>query len=266
MRHHAFIDCTVLISPGPVRIVTGFAAMIAVLSGVAGCSSPPSGSPANSPSSPSRGSAAAQEVKLKTSDGWTIVGDLYTPSGTSKGAVILLHQRNGSGKDWEPLCLSLQKAGITALAIDQRGAGRSTQGPGSPGGEAPWPTSPDIAAAIESVKNRGSVGLAGASYGANNALIYAAAHPDQVKSIALFSPGADYHSLDALTPAKSWRGPLAIYHDKGDSIADTGPQQIDQATASTDHKLNLTDGSRHGTDLLPDTTDSAVAFFQRTLQ
>src|SRR5262249_45606560 len=76
----------------------------------------------------------ARQVHFKTTDGWTIVGDLYTPSGAPKGAVILLHQRNGSARDWEPLCLALQKAGFTALAIDQRGAGRSTQGPGPTGG------------------------------------------------------------------------------------------------------------------------------------
>jgi len=77
-------------------------------------------------------------VTLKTTDGWNIVGDLYAPAGTSKGAVILLHQRSGSGKDWASLCQALQKAGFTALAIDQRGAGRSTTGPGPTGENAPW--------------------------------------------------------------------------------------------------------------------------------
>src|SRR5262249_17128708 len=155
----------------------------------------------------------ARQVHFKTTDGWTIVGDLYTPSGASKGAVILLHQRNGSARDWEPLCLALQKAGFTALAIDQRGAGRSTQGPGPTGGNAPWPTSPDIAAAIKFLAVKKPVGLAGASYGANNALIYAAANPKQVTGVALFSPGANYHGLDALTPARAYHGAVSIYHD-----------------------------------------------------
>jgi len=41
-----------------------------------------------------------EEVRLKTNDGWTIVGDLYMPSGLARGAVVLLHQRSGSAYDW----------------------------------------------------------------------------------------------------------------------------------------------------------------------
>ena len=215
----------------------------------------------------------AKEVSFKTDDGWGIFADAYSPAHTSKGVVILLHQRNGAASDWKPLCSALQAAGYTALAIDQRGAGRSVQGPGGVGGKgdnAPWETGPDIAAAIKFTDGRGPVGLAGASYGANNALIYAAAHPDQVKSVVLFSPGSNYNGLDAVAAAKAWKGPLEIFHDKGDTVAGGGPQAIDKATPSSDHKLVLTTGSRHGTDLLRDalssTTASPVEFFKRTLK
>src|SRR5579864_6713342 len=98
------------------------------------------------------GAAGAREVKFKTADGWTIVGDLYSPAGRSKGAVVLLHQRGGQASDWAPLCRALQKAGLTALSIDQRGAGRSTEGPGPTGDDAPWTTGGDIEAAIGSLK------------------------------------------------------------------------------------------------------------------
>ncbi|HZT42731.1 MAG TPA: alpha/beta fold hydrolase [Chthonomonadaceae bacterium] len=211
--------------------------------------------------------AGVKEVHLKTADGWTVVGDLYAPPGKSHGAVVLLHQRGGSAADWRSLCTALQKAGIIALAIDQRGAGRSTEGPGPTGQDAPWPTSPDIAAAIASLKDKGPISLAGASYGANNALIYAAAHPDQVKGLALFSPGANYHGLNALAPAHAYHGPVVIYHDRGDSIADGGPQEIDQALASRDHTLRIYSGSDHGTALLdPAVVRDAVTFFKRVLK
>jgi predicted alpha/beta hydrolase len=82
-----------------------------------------------------------ESVQLKTPDGWIIVGDRYMPSGVAKGAVVLLHQRGGSAQDWQALSTALQKAGFIALAIDQRGAGRSTQGPGPKGDDAPWATS-----------------------------------------------------------------------------------------------------------------------------
>ena len=68
-----------------------------------------------------------EEVRLKTSDGWTIVGDRYLPDGSAQGAIVLLHQRNGSAADWRSLAIALQQAGFTVLAIDQRGAGRSTK-------------------------------------------------------------------------------------------------------------------------------------------
>lgn len=216
---------------------------------------------------PEEKGAGATRIAFKTADGWTIVGDLYTPSETSKGAVVLLHQRGGQAEDWQSLSRALQKAGITALALDQRGAGRSTTGPGPTGPDAPWETSPDIAAAIARLKGKGPIGLAGASYGANNALIYAAAHPDQVKGVALFSPGANYHGLDALTAARSYRRPVVIYHDRNDDIADGGPQQIVAALPAKDHTLRLYNGSGHGTALLTSgTVKDAVAFFQRVLK
>lgn len=210
---------------------------------------------------------AAKTVMLKTADGWNLVGDLYTPAGKSQGSVILLHQRSGQSRDWAALCRALQAAHFTALALDQRGAGRSTQGPGGTGNDAPWPTGGDIAAAVLFLKGREPIGLAGASYGANNTLIYAAAHPAQIKSVALFSPGANYNGLDALAPARQYKGAVLIYHDKNDAIAGSGPKQINQALPGHDHALRLSNGSRHGTALLtPANIRDAVAFFQKTLQ
>ncbi len=217
--------------------------------------------------------SGAKEVHFKTVDNWDIFGDAYVPVGASKGVVILLHQRNGAASDWKSLCGALRTAGFTALAIDQRGAGRSVQGPGGVGGKgdsAPWETGPDIEAAIKYLAGKGPVALVGASYGANNVLIYAAAHPEQIRSVVLFSPGIDYNGLDALTAAKKWRGPLEIFHDKGDSIAGDGPKTIDLATPSTDHKLVVTARSRHGTDLIGDALSnsavSPVTFLLRTVK
>jgi dienelactone hydrolase len=252
-------------------------ALLAVgLSGaLPGCAPQPS-APESGPASPTRTKTGAlpiespakdaKEIAFKTKDGWTIKGDLYSPAGAAKGAVVLLHQRGGSAQDWKPLCLALQKAGLTALAIDQRGAGRSTQGPGPTGADAPWLTSNDIAAALAQLSGKGPFGLAGASYGANNALIYAAAHPDKVLGVALFSPGANYHGLDALRPARAYHGSVLIYHATGDEIAGTGPKQIDNALTSAEHTLHLVEGSGHGTALLDArATTETVAFFQHVL-
>lgn len=217
--------------------------------------------------------AAGDSVNFKTQDGWKIVGNLYLPKegGKPRGAVILLHQRGGQASDWLTLSKALQSANIMTLAIDQRGAGRSTEGPGQSGDDAPWTTGEDIRVAIDFLRAKGGkelkIGLAGASYGANNALIYAATHPTEVTSLALYSPGADYHGLDGLAPARSYKGPVVIYHDRNDSIAGDGPQRINGLLRSADHQLKLTNGGEHGTSLLTATNiKDAVTFFARTLK
>src|SRR5207237_815023 len=110
------------------------------------------------------------EITYQDSDGWTIHGDYYPVAGSGK-SVVLLHQRGGSADDWKRLVPKLNEEGISALAIDQRGAGRST-GPRN-GDKAPWDTTPDIAGAVAWLATRQvtppHIGLAGASYGANNA-------------------------------------------------------------------------------------------------
>ncbi len=212
-------------------------------------------------------SVSEEEVKLKTSDRWTIVGDLYQPSGMARGAIVLLHQRDGTSADWKPLATALQQSGFTVLAIDQRGAGRSTQGPGPTGDDAPWQTAEDITAAVASFPKQLPVGLAGASYGANNALIYAASHPNRVKALALFSPGANYNGLDALAAARSYRRDLIIYHSRDDSIAGSGPQQINALSPSQNHRLVVLNGTAHGTALLePAVIRDAIKFFQSRLK
>ncbi len=212
-------------------------------------------------------SKPVEEVKLKTSDGWTIVGDLYQPSSKTQGAIVLLHQRNGTAADWQPLATALQQSGFTVLAIDQRGAGRSTQGSGQTGDNAPWQTEEDIAAAVASFPKLLPIGLAGASYGANNALIYAASHPKQVKALVLLSPGANYNGLDALAAGRSNHSALLIYHSRDDSIAGSGPQQINAISPSQNHKLVVLNGTAHGTGLLtPQVIRDVVKFFQSSFR
>ncbi len=191
------------------------------------------------------------EVHFKTRDGWTIVGDRYAHKGHLKGTVILLHQRGGRASDWQSLCRALQSDGFTALAIDQRGAGRSTSGPGPLGNAAPWATGPDIAAAIHYL-HRSRVVLIGASYGANNALIYAGRHAKQLLGIILLSPGANYNGLDALAAAPLCKVPVLMYTSASDPIANTGPSRIDALLPGHKHWVDAVTGSRHGTALLPD--------------
>ncbi len=89
-------------------------------------------------------------VSFDTSDGWKIIADVYIPQDKPIGAAILLHQRGGSAGDWHDLCDALREKGIIALALDQRGCGRSLSPDSKLNGDnAPWDTSNDIAAAIK---------------------------------------------------------------------------------------------------------------------
>ncbi len=206
-------------------------------------------------------------AQYKTEDGWNILGDYYEPKTKVKGVVVLLHQRGGSGTDWHPLSIALQNAGYIVFAIDQRGTGRSEQGPGQTGEFAPWDTSKDINGAVYAMKGKGPLTLVGASYGANNALIYAGAHPSQVNSLVLLSPGIDYHGLKTKAAAKAYTGPILLFHDKDDKIAGTGPAELDKASGSKDHQLQVMEGRAHGIALLnASTTQQIVDFVVRTLK
>jgi alpha-beta hydrolase superfamily lysophospholipase len=212
------------------------------------------------------------QITLKTTDGWTIYGDMLRPIDKPLGAVIMLHQRGGSAADWKLLSEGLRKAGIASLAIDQRGSGRSVGAKSESGDNAPWQTSGDIEAAVKYLKDhnfRGHIGIVGASYGANNALIYAGSpsHVLDVQAISLFSPGADYPNLNAAEAAKTWRGPMQIVYGLHDTVAGLGPQNLRDASPSHDKVIEQFDNEKHGTELLdPETVDSCVVFFSRTLK
>lgn len=188
------------------------------------------------------------EVTFKTADNWTIHADFISPPNASK-AVILLHQRNGSAADWKLLVDKITPLGIASLALDLRGAGRST-GPQN-GDDAPWDVTADIDAARKFLDEHGFKGkpvvLAGASYGANNALIYAAAHPG-LAGVALLSPGEDYHGLKIADAAKQYHGPLLLLSAEGDTITGRGPQIIKEST-SVSAGMGV-DGDAHGTQML----------------
>jgi len=227
-----------------------------------------------------------RSVTFSTSDGWTLVGDLYTPPDKPIGAVVMLHQRGGSAADWHDLSDALRQKDILVLAIDQRGAGRSLSPDTKLNGKnAPWNTANDIIAAIKWLsqnfgdRNHGvngiNISLVGASYGANNALIYAAAHGDvtqvgSIKSIVLFSPGANYNGLDGLRAAKDWNGPMFIVYATHDQIAGLGPTAIHEECPSHDKPTRQFDEDKHGSDLLiddnGDIVEDTVDFLERTLQ
>jgi alpha-beta hydrolase superfamily lysophospholipase len=248
--------------------------LVIALGSVSGCKDrvDPRDNPSTPVKTPVPQEQPESQVSLNTKDGWTIYGDLLRPLEHPLGAVLLLHQRGGSGGDWKLLAEGLRQAGIASLAIDQRGAGRSVGAKSETGENAPWLTTEDIEAAVKYLKDhgfRGHIGIVGASYGANNALIYAGttAHMLDIQALSLFSPGADYPGLDAVKAARDWRGPLQIVYGRNDTVAGLGPLNIRENSPSHDKVINQFDNEKHGTELLDaETVDSVVVFFGRTLK
>jgi len=214
-------------------------------------------------SAPDQSSTApSREVTFATSDGWTLRADWY-PCAGARGAVVLLHERGGSAADWRAVAPMLVTARLAVLALDQRGAGRSRGASNGP--DAPWETGPDIEAAVRwlAAPERGLklVALAGSSYGANNALLYAAAHPE-VRSVALVSPGSDYHGLRIRDAARTYGGRALVIWASGDSITGGGPEILERAMGAR-ADVRAYPGTAHGVAIFdehPDARDAFVAF------
>ncbi|QGJ69756.1 Alpha/beta fold hydrolase [Planctomycetales bacterium 10988] len=70
-----------------------------------------------------------EPISLTTLDGVLLRATYYAPAKPSKNVVplILVHQLGGSKSDFEQLAVVLQRAGHSAVAVDLRGHGGSTQ-------------------------------------------------------------------------------------------------------------------------------------------
>jgi dienelactone hydrolase len=217
--------------------------------------------------------AGPQDVSLHTDDGVTIAGSLYLPARPAAApAVILLHMLTRSREDWQAVATRLADAGIAALAIDLRGHGAS--GPPPPGSD-PQDLSRmvvDVKAARAFLAGRreiapGRIGIAGASIGANLAILYAAGDPT-VRSLALLSPGLDYRGLRPEAAFKKYGDrPALLVASQEDNYAATSARQLAAGGPGT-RDVRVLNGAGHGTAMLsrqPDLAGALVDWFRRTL-
>lgn len=208
----------------------------------------------------------AVEVNFRTADGLTIYGD-FADAKTDKG-VVLLHQWNADASTWRPYLSNFVVKGISVLAIDARGYGRSEQ-QGNQRFAPTWDIGHDIAGAVKFLQEKGCkrIGLAGSSYGANNALIFAASHAD-IPAVALLSPGEDYHGLKIADSAGRYKGKAFVLLSEGDrGVGDV----LDILRSSLGDRLTsiLLKGDAHGTRMLekePDLVKQLVQFFHASLE
>ena len=140
------------------------------------------------------------------------------------------------------LAKKLQSAGIHALTFDLLGTNSND--------EKSWDVSEQIESAYR-ITRTSKLTLIGASYGANNALIYGAMHSNQVNSLCLISPGENYHGLDAVKAAPNCKLPTLIITAKGDPISGDAPKKIYNLLFFS-KSLIVVPGSEHGTKLITD--------------
>lgn len=145
-----------------------------------------------------------ETTRFETQDGVTLVGDVYRPTASPKGGVLLIHMLPADRSSWQEFGSLLAERGYLALAIDLRGHGESTsQGTTTLDFQTfsdaeHQQSSLDVEAATTWLLDQGiplsRIGLVGASIGANLALEKIAKTPE-IRWAVLLSPGLVYKGL-----------------------------------------------------------------------
>ena len=215
--------------------------------------------------------AGTQRVTIRTEDGASLAGTWYEPGARQAPAVILVHMLHRTRHDWDPVATRLAAEGIGALAIDLRGHGESSGGEG--GDAAEYSTLVrDVVAARRYLASRSDVlqshvGIAGASLGANLAVLAASADPS-VASIALLSASLDYRGVRIEAAMKKYGGrPALLIASDEDPYALRSAKDLQKAGGGT-RELLVLNHAGHGTVMLSRDSDLArtlVDWFHRTL-
>lgn len=197
---------------------------------------------------PAGAAQMSRAVSFTTEDGVAIAGQLYESAQRPAPAVVLIHMLGRTHGDWDNVARVLQAAGLTALAIDLRGHGLSG---GS--GDVSADMVGDVRAAVAWLAAQpdvrpDAIGVAGASLGANLALLAAAGDPG-VRAVATVSPSLDYRGVRVGTDvmrrlsgrhvwmAASTEDPLALRTIKGLTVDNVAIDQ--QLSGETAHGSQL---------------------------
>lgn len=216
--------------------------------------------------------AGTQHVTIRTDDGVSLAGTWYEPGARQAPAVILVHMLHRTRRDWDEVATRLASEGIGALAIDLRGHGESSGGI-EEGDAADYSALVrDVAAARRYLASRGDVqpshlGIAGASIGANLAVLEASGDPS-IASLALLSVSGDYRGLRIEAAMKKYgaRPALFVASDE-DPYAVRSSKELQKAGGGVRELLVLKNAG-HGTAMLSRDADLAralVDWFHRTL-
>jgi dienelactone hydrolase len=214
----------------------------------------------------STASAAGRPVSFRTNDGRTVNATISEAGQRPAPAVVLVPMLGRNKDDWQQIADRLADANITALAIDLPGLGY----PGDGAALSAWHT--DIIAAVTYLSSRSdvrasSIGVAGASLGANLAVLAGAAD-SRIQSLALVSPSLDYRGVRTEAPLRQYGGRPALLVA---SLRD--PYALRSARTLADdapgiREVRSTETAAHGSLLLsrdPEMAAAVVEWFRRTL-
>jgi dienelactone hydrolase len=216
--------------------------------------------------------AEPQTVTFAARDGVQISGVLQLPARTPAPAVVLLSMLGRNHRDWDAAAAQFVEAGIAVLAVDFRQVGLADPGAadvaGSPYGalvldaeaaRAYLGARPDI--------NPTRIGMAGASLGANVAVL-AAANDPMVRSLALLSVSLDYRGLKLELALKKFASrPALLVASSEDPFALRSARQA-VSMGEGPRELRVLSGAGHGSVMLsrePDLATALVDWFLRTL-
>lgn len=209
---------------------------------------------------------AGRAVTFRAEDGRTISAYIAESDFQPASAVVLVPMLGRPKDDWQAEANRLADANITALAIDLPGNYIPADGAELAG----WAR--DIHAAVAYLASRpdvrpGSIGVAGASLGANLAAVAAADNP-MIRAVALVSPSLDYRGL-RIEAAMRQLGerPALLIASLSDPYAARSVRTLAEGGPGP-REMRWSDTPAHGTVLLsrePELVRSLVEWFQRTL-
>ncbi len=216
--------------------------------------------------------AEGQAVAFAARDGVQISAVLHLPEKTPAPAVVFLNMLGRTHRDWDGAAAKFVEAGIAVLAVDFRPSALpdpdATDATGSP--FASLVLDAEAARAYLAVRpeiNPGRIGMAGASLGANVAVL-AASNDPSVRSLALLSASLDYRGLKLEQALKKFASrPVLLVASSEDPFAlRTARQAVTMGDGA--RELRVLSGAGHGTIMLarePDLATALVDWFLRTL-
>jgi dienelactone hydrolase len=216
--------------------------------------------------------AEPRAVTFAARDGAQISGVLHVPDRTPAPAVVLLNMLGRTHRDWDGAAARLVEAGIAVLAVDFRQVAiadpQSDDGAGSP--YAALVLDAEAARAYLAARpevNPARIGMAGASLGANVAVLEAGNDPS-VRSLALLSVSLDYRGLKLEQGLKKFASrPALLVASSEDPFALRSARQA-VTMGDGPRELRVLSGAGHGSVMLardPDLATALVDWFIRTL-